>query len=126
MRTCVLTAVADVNIDSTDYFEEAFELVAAITFYGPGISPSMWILYDKMFGSLYNFGDGYLKDMMKAFRNFIARDMPTFLARNGPATVFQYVYQVRQRTKTGVEWTCAPAREEVLTNCGIWRPVDGA
>lgn len=53
-----------ISSDGQDVIEEVLEMLAYLTFYGPGISPRLWALWPQMHQMLMEFGIDYWENLL--------------------------------------------------------------
>lgn len=83
-----------ISSDGQDVIEEVLEMLAYLTFYGPGISPRLWALWPQMHQMLMEFGIDYWENLLVPLDNMISRDTAHFVSCKDPdylASVYQMV-----------------------------------
>jgi len=83
-----------ISSEGQDVIEEVLEMLAYLTFYGPGISPRLWSLWPQMHNMLVEFGIDYWENLLVPMDNMISRDTARFVGSRDPdylASVYQMV-----------------------------------
>jgi len=88
---CSLVSPQGMEIDTV---EEVLEMLAYLSYYGPGISDALWSLWPRLHTMLVEWGIQYWENLLVPLDNMITRDTARFVSSKDPdylTSVFQMV-----------------------------------